>query len=206
MCRAPVLATLVVLANRWDVASTPLHTSPPGPVSQLVTHLSRARLLRTSRVRCSQKLTAPTHPCLVHEHHPPVVERNQPWSAKPTSATRPVRSLRPIFLSAVPQALNRSADCRLTHPNPTDCRKKLASLLVGGPWPNFEVFIKQPHSSLVQLRMLTEPPFWGRRAALVESLDVTLDRGAVEAEPAGGLAFGATPSDGLHYLGAPVYE
>jgi hypothetical protein len=105
MCRAPVLATLVVLANRWDVASTPLHTSPPGPVSQLVTHLSRARLLRTSRVRCSQKLTAPTHPCLVHEHHPPVIERNQPWSAKPTSATRPVRSLRPIFFRLCPRRL-----------------------------------------------------------------------------------------------------
>jgi hypothetical protein len=89
---------------------------------------------------------------LVHEHQPPVWSNAQPWSATPTSATRPVRSLLPIFFSAVPQALDRPADRRLAHPNPTDSKKELASLLVVGPWPSFEVFLKQPHSSLVQLR------------------------------------------------------
>jgi hypothetical protein len=53
---------------------------------------------------------------------------------------------------------------------------------------------------------LTQPPLWGKRAALVEPLKVTVDRRAVDPEPTGGLAFGDALLYGLYYLGAQIYR
>jgi hypothetical protein len=110
------------------------------------------------------------------------------------------------LFSAVAEALNRPADRCLAHLHSTYSEEKLAPFPVGSPWPSYEVFLKQPHSSLVQLWALAGPPLWGKRAALAESLEITLDRGAVDPEPAGGLAPGDPPSDGLYCLGAKVYR
>jgi hypothetical protein len=52
---------------------------------------------------------------------------------------------------------------------------------------------------------LAQPPLWGKRAALVEPLKVTVDRRAVDPEPTGGLAFGNALLYGLYYLGAQIY-
>src|ERR687894_426511 len=59
---------------------------------------------------------------------------------------------------------------------------------------------------MVELRTLAGPRVRGKRTALVEALEVALDRGSVNAESAGGLALGDAPPDGLHYLFAQVYR
>ena len=76
---------------------------------------------------------------------------------------------------------------------------------MGGPGSSLEVFPEQPHGALIKLWTLAEPPLWGKRATLVEPLEVTVDCGAVDPEPTGGFACGDAPSDGLHYLGAQVH-
>lgn len=128
----------------------------------------------------------------------PTVERH-------TSLSHSSRSLAPADLfSAVPQALDHPAYRRLAHLNPTNREEELAPLLVSSPWSSLEVSFEQPHGSFVQLRTLAGPPLRGKRAAFVEPLEITLNRGTVDAEPAGGLAFGDAPPDGLHYLFAQV--
>ena len=77
---------------------------------------------------------------------------------------------------------------------------------MGSPRPSTNIFLKQPHGSLAQLRTLAWSLFRGKRAALVEPLEVAVDRGAADPEPMGGLTFGDAPSDGLHYLGTQVYR
>ena len=111
-------------------------------------------------------------------------------SVTPTSATRHLRLLVLIFFSAMSGALDRPADRSLARPNRTNSIEELTPLAVGSPGPSFDVFLEHQHGTLVQLRRLAQPPLWGKRAALVEPLKVTVDRRAVDPEPTGGLAFG----------------
>src|SRR5215216_3787513 len=103
------------------------------------------------------------------------------------------------------EALDRPADCSLAHPNCANSIEELAPLAVSSPGPSFDVFLKQQHGTLIQLRRLAQPPLWGKRAALVEPLKVTVDRRAVDPEPTGGLAFGNVLLYGLYYPGAQIY-
>ncbi len=69
-----------------------------------------------------------------------------------------------------------------------------------------DIFLKQQHGTLIQLRRLSQPPLWGKRATLVEPLKVTVDRGAVDPErTTGGLGFKDALLYGLYYLGAQIY-
>jgi hypothetical protein len=103
------------------------------------------------------------------------------------------------------EAIDRPADRSLAHTNCANSIEQLASLAVSSPEPSFDVFLKQQHGTLIQLRRLAQPPLWGKRAALVEPLKVTVDRSAVDPEPTGGLAFGDALLYGLYYLGAQIY-
>src|SRR5829696_3328053 len=103
------------------------------------------------------------------------------------------------------EALDRPADCSLAHPNCANSIEELAPLAVGSPGPSYDVFLKQQYGTLIQLRRLAQPPLWGKRAALVEPLKVTVDRRAVDPEPAGGLAFGDALSYGFYHLGLQIY-
>ena len=103
------------------------------------------------------------------------------------------------------KALDRPADRSLAHPNCANSVEELAPLAVGGPGPSFDVFLKQQHGTLIELRRLTQPPLWGKRAALIEPPKVTVDRRAVDPEPTGGLALGDALLYGLYYLGAQIY-
>ncbi len=141
----------------------------------------------------------------VHEHQPPAVEfadRVTPHQPQPLVAF--ARSCRSF--SAVPQALACPAGRRLAHLDPTNREEELAPLAVGSPWSSLKVFFEQSHGCLVQLRTLAGPPLRYKRAALVEPHDAAIDRGAVNPEPADGLAFGDAPSEGLYYLFAQVYR
>jgi hypothetical protein len=109
------------------------------------------------------------------------------------------------LFSAVSEALDRPAGRSLAHPNGANSIEELAPLAVSSPGPSFDVFLKQQHGTLIQLRRLAQPPLWGKRAALVEPLRVTVDRRAVDPEPTGGLAFGNALLYGLYYFDAQIY-
>ena len=127
-------------------------------------------------------------------------------SSAPTSPTRLVRLLLPIFSSAVPQALDGQAPDRcLAHLNPTDPKEKLASLPVGGPRTTLDVLLKYPYGALIQLRIGARSLLGGKKVVLIEPLKVAPDRRMVNSEPTGGLALGDTSSYRLYYLGAQVY-
>ncbi len=104
------------------------------------------------------------------------------------------------------KALDRPADRSLAHPNCANPVEELAPLVVGSPGTSFDVFLTQQHGTLIQLRRFAQPSLWSKRAALAEPLKVTVDRGAVDPEPTGSLAFADALLYGLYYLGAQVYR
>jgi hypothetical protein len=68
------------------------------------------------------------------------------------------------------EAFDRPADRSLAHPNCANSIEELAPLAVGSPGPSVDVFLKQQHGTLIELRRLTQPPLWSKRAALVTIL------------------------------------
>jgi hypothetical protein len=82
---------------------------------------------------------------------------------------------------------------------------QLGSLGVDGPRPLFEVFHEELSSLLVQLRFLAGGLSGFQGAALIELLAVTLDRGAIDSEVAGGLGLGDALVHRLYDLLSEVY-
>ena len=78
------------------------------------------------------------------------------------------------------EALDRPADRSLARPNCAKSIEERAPLAVGSPGPSFNVFLKQQHGTLIQLRRLVQPLLWDKRATLVEPLKVTVERRAVD--------------------------
>ena len=94
------------------------------------------------------------------------------------------------LFSAPVEASYRPADRRFARPHPKDGKQEFRLPSVGSPRPLFEVFCKESHRFLVELRSLAGglPRLQG--AALIELLAVALDRCSVDAETVGGLALG----------------
>lgn len=94
---------------------------------------------------------------LLRQHKVTAVSEEVPRVLQLTSGTRHVRLLAAIFCSAMSKALDRPADRSLAHRNCANPIEELAPLVVGGPGTRFDVFLKQQHGMLIQLRRFVGP-------------------------------------------------